>query len=275
MDWKSTKQIVAEYDGFFFQYTEASGKWPTEFGPMALGPDGRIYSVPAGDARFVSVIEYPDEEGENCQMLQHKIMLPTQNFISTPNFPHYRLGPLDGTSCDSLGIDNNPIALFRYAQDSANHLNVRFTNLSYYRPESWSWDFGDETSFEGKDPFYHEYEENGAYHVCLTVNNENSENKYCKTIYVGVTSTKYGTLVDEQVNVFPNPVESVLYIELRDYIPQNGRLKIYDELGQFLRDVEILNGWNHFEVKDLTKGIYFYSLYDNHRALHSGRFIKI
>ena len=273
--WIESQKLVAEYDGFYFQYGEFTSKWPTEFGPMALGPDGRIYSVPGGDNRFINAIEFPNEEGEASNMIQHKIMIPTENFRSVPNFPNFRLGPEDGSECDSLGIDNHPIALFRYAQDSSDHLNVRFTDLSYYRPESWTWDFGDGSSYDGKKPYFHQYEENGAYYVCLTLSNENSEHQYCKTIYLGVTATEDKMLLDRQVNIFPNPVEAHLYIELRDYLPQDAQLHIYNEMGQqqFLFDIN--GGWNNFEVASLPNGLYFYSIVDNGIVIYADKFVKI
>ena len=31
----------------------------------------------------------------------------------------------------------------RYEQDSVDYLAIDFTDLSYYEPTSWEWDFGD------------------------------------------------------------------------------------------------------------------------------------
>ncbi|MBK7699704.1 MAG: hypothetical protein IPJ39_13695 [Saprospiraceae bacterium] len=62
----------------------------------------------------MSKIEYPDEAGEACTVLQHSVFMPTGIARGIPNFPHYRLGPLDGSPCDTLGLDNNPIAKYRY-----------------------------------------------------------------------------------------------------------------------------------------------------------------
>ncbi|MBP9136999.1 MAG: T9SS type A sorting domain-containing protein, partial [Flavobacteriales bacterium] len=40
-----------------------------------------------------------------CDFQQHAIELPTYNFNSLPNHPNYHLGPIDGSVCDSLGIN--------------------------------------------------------------------------------------------------------------------------------------------------------------------------
>ena len=273
-DWVASAAVVAEYDGFFFEYNEFTGKQRTLLGPMALAPDGRVYSVPPGNQRFIHSIEYPDEKGEACEVIQHKIMLPTSNFRSIPNFPHYRLGPMDGSSCDTLGLDNHCVAQFRFAQDTMDHLRVRFTDISYYRPETWTWDFGDGNTYEGKKPYYHTYEENGAYHVCLTVSNENGEDKYCKTIYLGVTSTEDKTLTQEQVLIYPNPVEDKLYIELKEYLPKNASIVIHDGLGQRVYASRIYGGWNHYDVSQLQSGMYYLSIYDG-GLRYASKFIKV
>ncbi|MBK8966601.1 MAG: hypothetical protein IPM36_07930 [Lewinellaceae bacterium] len=70
-----------------------------------------------------------------------------------PNFPNYRLGPLDGSPCDTLGLDNLPAAHFRWEfWDTLTPLNVSFTDLSIYEPATWQWDLVTARSAE-KDPF--------------------------------------------------------------------------------------------------------------------------
>jgi len=51
------------------------------------------------------VINEPDLPGSACDFQQHAIELPTYNFNSLPNHPNYHLGPVDGSVCDSLGIN--------------------------------------------------------------------------------------------------------------------------------------------------------------------------
>jgi len=272
-DWVSSRLPIAEYDGFFFQYTESTGKQETKLGPLTLAPDGRIYSVPPGNQRYLHTIEYPNERGEEANVIQHKIKIPTSNFRSIPNFPFYRLGPEDGSPCDTLGLDNQCIAQFRYAQDTMDHLKVRFTDISYFRPENWTWDFGDGTTYEGKKPYFHTFPEDGVYHVCLTVSNENGQDKYCKDLFLGVTSTERPKLDHSQVNLFPNPVDDQLYIELRDYLPRNANFRVYNNIGQIILQEKIYVGWNHYDVKSLPNGIYHYSIFDQ-GLLYSSTFVK-
>lgn len=47
--------------------------------------------------------------------------------------PNYYLGPIDGSSCDTLGINNNPLAYWRYDR-RPNPLEIKFVDLTYYEP---------------------------------------------------------------------------------------------------------------------------------------------
>ncbi|MBK6894733.1 MAG: T9SS type A sorting domain-containing protein [Flavobacteriales bacterium] len=40
-----------------------------------------------------------------CNMVQHGVVMPTYYTNSLPNHPNYFLGPVDGSVCDSLGIN--------------------------------------------------------------------------------------------------------------------------------------------------------------------------
>ncbi|MDV7397611.1 PKD domain-containing protein, partial [Arthrospira platensis SPKY1] len=103
--------------------------------------------------------------------------------------PDYRLGPLDGSPCDTLGLDNHPVAKFRYEADTLDHLRLRFTDLSYFRPEVWSWDFGDGSPASAERYPQHLYAKSGTYEVCLTVSNENSSDTNCRTVTIGGTNS--------------------------------------------------------------------------------------
>jgi hypothetical protein len=93
---------VAEYDGF---YQNIGLNFGTTFIWMQLAPDNKIY-ICAGPPQYLHTIDNPDEPGLSCNVNQHSFKMPTFNAYSMPNFPNYRLGPIDGSPCDTLGIDN-------------------------------------------------------------------------------------------------------------------------------------------------------------------------
>gem|GEM_PF-112954 len=75
------------------------------FSNMQLAPDGKIYIGTGNSTQVLHVIHNPDEPGLACNMEQHGIDLERYFSNSLPNHPNYHLGPVDGSVCDSLGIN--------------------------------------------------------------------------------------------------------------------------------------------------------------------------
>ncbi len=100
-DVETGKQLVAQWDGF------VDPEFPvgTLFYLMSNTPDGKIIICSPSSVRFLHTIDSPDSAGLACNVLQHNIQLYTFNGSSMPNYPNFRLGPVDGSSCDTLGID--------------------------------------------------------------------------------------------------------------------------------------------------------------------------
>jgi hypothetical protein len=270
IDFVLSKQVVAEYDGYEHVYTNSG--YPTYFGSMRLGADGRIYIVPCSAAnREMHRIEYPNDRGEDCMVNQHCIQMAS--FSRTiPNIANYRLGPLDGSPADTLGLDNHPIAEYRYEQDTLDHHTVRFTDLSYFRPESWYWTFGDGNTTNEQYP-YHSYDKNGVYEVCLTVSNENSSNTSCRTLTIG-TSAAVDITDQIELSIYPNPFVDQVLVTLGEYIPQDGYFVVYDISGKEVQEARIYYGWNNVNLSHLTSGTYVYELRDGGVLLKSGKLLK-
>src|SRR5690606_15064219 len=124
--------------------------------------------------------------GKACRFLQHNINLTKWNSRSAPNVPNFRLGPVDGSPCDTLGIDNHPVARWRYEELNPGYWQeILFTDMSYFDPDTWHWDFDDGTSSSERSPV-HTFEP-GLYHVCLTVSNNSSTDSLCR--WVDILST--------------------------------------------------------------------------------------
>jgi PKD repeat protein len=181
-DIEASKMVVAEYDG----YVEP-GWFGTYFGKMHLAPDGRIYMVPTtGGSMVMHVIDKPNIRGPGCNLLQHDIKLPTWNRRTLPNFPDFSLGALPDGYCDSLTESRSMHAFFEYTVDSINPNAVDFTDLSWYNPVSWSWDFGDGQTSTVQHPV-HVYETVGPYQICLVVSNTLNTDTLC--IEITLTDT--------------------------------------------------------------------------------------
>ena len=116
-DIASTETLVALWDGFMSNNRRAN------FWLSQLAPDGRIYISGSNTLYHMHYINFPNRRDSiGCQFVQHGIQLPVVHRYDIPNFPNYRLGPLDGSPCDTLGLDNHPLANFRWEHEDSTEL---------------------------------------------------------------------------------------------------------------------------------------------------------
>ncbi len=98
-DIAATRTTVAVWDGFVDW-----GMFPTTFYLAQLAPDGKIYIGSNSSVRYLHVVEQPDSAGLACSVAQHGLQLPHFNAFTMPHFPHFRLGALPNSPCDTLGV---------------------------------------------------------------------------------------------------------------------------------------------------------------------------
>jgi len=94
--------LIGIHDGFTYPFAPGSNI-PTYFGFSQTGPDSKIY-FESGQTPYLHIIEKPDVKGTNCQLQQHALLLNNFTLNSIPTFPNFRLGRLEGSPCDTLGI---------------------------------------------------------------------------------------------------------------------------------------------------------------------------
>ncbi len=127
-DVPSSMIHIAEWDGFY----SPSPPFATMFDIAQIAPDGKIYIGTGNSTSHLHVIHDPDQSGLACNIQQHGIELPRYFMNSLPNHPNYHLGPIDGSICDSLGINvsvpNQDLQI--YVTAYPNPSNASFT-LSY------------------------------------------------------------------------------------------------------------------------------------------------
>ena len=127
-DLAASEVLIAEWDSTYSPFPPLA----TLFDIAQLAPDGKIYIGTGNSTDKLHVIHSPDSAGLACNIEQHGIALPRYFSNSLPNHPNYHLGPIDGTICDSLGINasvaEQPAALLVSAYP--NPSNGQFT-LSY------------------------------------------------------------------------------------------------------------------------------------------------
>ena len=187
--WASNVEASGVVIGEMDVTWHSSTGWSGAFYFPVLAPDGRIYISATGTLNKFHIIEDPNKKGLGCNLRQHGFDLPTRS-RTVPNFPNFRLGSMDGSSCDTLGIDNHSVANWSFSLDSTDYKTVYFRDFSYYSPEEWHWDFGDGTTSTDTEPT-HVYSMAGTYPVCLTVSNGNSSNTVCQDVQVDSSMIVY------------------------------------------------------------------------------------
>jgi hypothetical protein len=215
---------------------------------LQFGADGRIYA-PANGEQFgnpnnptvkfyIEGINFPSRKGIDCTAKLRLIKIGSRESGYLPYYPNYRLGPIDGSTCDSLGLNNHPLSNWRWdIEDSTNIRQVTFTDNASYEPTTWHWDFGDGTMSQDTSPV-HTYAQNGVYYVCLTVCNANSCDTLCRDVYIGVSGVEEtGIAQPKELIVYPNPAADILYLKLQSN--QQCQVQISDLTGKIVLQKEI------------------------------------
>lgn len=98
---EETADTVAVWDGFSSPVPPSY----TTFGECQLAMDDKIYIAPNNGVKHLHYIARPDLKGDSCQVVQHGLELPNWYTLATPFTPNYRLYDLQGSPCDTLGIN--------------------------------------------------------------------------------------------------------------------------------------------------------------------------
>ncbi|MFN0215160.1 MAG: PKD domain-containing protein [Saprospiraceae bacterium] len=267
-DIGASKEVLAVWNG-----ATDSFNIPIVFGFMQRGADGKIY-VWAGGSTYMHVIDFPDLLGINCSVHQQAIKLP--NISNNPSlyFPNYRLGPIDESSCDTLGINNLPQALFRYdIEDTLSPLQVTFTDVSSYLPTVWHWDFGDGTMSQDTNPV-HSYTSAGTYKVCLIVSNVYAADTFCRQVTVG-TSGIHELPALPHARVMPNPFSEEIQVQLPALVGVQPRFSIYDLFGREIKSVFLDDFETTLHLPELPCGVYFWQMRWKGVVTQSGKIVKV
>lgn len=267
-DFFGSELVVGTYDGYTNLYNV-----PAKFGLMQRGPDNKIYIPVSFQDHFIHRINNPNAKGMDCDIQQRAIRLPTFVKGTVPTVNTYRLGPVDGSLCDTLDIDNYPVAQFRYEQDTMDFLNIQFVDLSYYDPKSWYWDFGDGYVSTEESP-RHFYTNKGAYRVCLTVENNISNHTSCQELNLGTVSIDKVNF-EYHISIFPNPVDDYCRIAIHNYLPQEAIIRLKDIKGQLINQKVLLGQETLIDLSEQSAGFYLYEIWDRGVMLKSGKLVKI
>ncbi|MDX1911803.1 MAG: PKD domain-containing protein [Saprospiraceae bacterium] len=253
-DILSSRTIVAEYDGYV-------AIDPTYFFHAQLAADGKIYLLTTSNNDVLHIIHYPERKGLACQVEQHGLKLRAMGSYFEPNFPNYRLGPVDGSECDTLDIDNLPAANFRWdLEDTLLPLTVTFTDLSSYEPASWHWDFGDPASgmanmSQDTSPV-HLFTAAGTYEICLTICNDFACDTLCREVTVELPKVNSSDIEQGMgMRIYPNPAGDILHIQSIDFPVEF--FEIYDAQGRVVFSGTLAGNHATVEMSRFPPGGYY------------------
>jgi hypothetical protein len=283
-DWNTTWVESGQYESI------VTDNLSRNFGFFELGPDGRIYVRAAcGGCRGMSLIRHPERAGPASELRTH-YFYNDQRYGHMPVYPNYRLGPLDGSACDTLNMNNYPLAGFRY--DRLAGLLVDFTAVSWYEPDTWQWNFGDPASGVANTSSEmhpdHVFSGPGLYTICLTVSNQYGSDTLCKQVYIDesvAVNEPQLTETEQGVLVYPNPANT--WVEWVFPMEVSGALKVWSMVSTGSTTVSIssttattstiaIKGDRaRMDVSALPAGVYLWSLQAQDGQVWSGKVVVV
>lgn len=186
--------------------------------------------------------------------------------------------------CDSICkilnyVSNQCKASYYFGVDTSDKMNIYVFENSKVKPGQikYFWSFGDGKTSSSRYPT-HQYLGSGKYVVCLTITGDNCNSTFCDTVNVFKEGVKLNILQDPQsdiqslnvnnFNVFPNPSEGVLNVQVAGFKSDDTRIDIMDINGRTLKSVNSLNfemtDTVSIDLKELPQGIYYVKVSSAH-----------
>ena len=161
------------------------------------------------------------------------------------------------TYCDSINYCKPPSAGFSFVIDNKT---ITFQNLSS-NEDAYYWDFGDGYLSDLENPI-HNYSDYGLYEVCLSVINECDSSEICDTVEIISSGVVENFLY--AVNVYPNPLMSIVTISYELRHPEMISLTFYNYFGQmaYQKQENQTKGRQQVvcDLIGLADGMYYYRL---------------
>lgn len=204
----------------------------------------------------------------DSSMAQHPCHLYDTNsvfnvtLIATNNY-----GCSDTTTAQQT-IAPSPIADFSY---TINGNTVSFTDLTTINAGIiyWNWNFDNLGSSQAQHPSF-TFPGNGSYVVCLSITSDQwCYDSICQTIVITGLSELNPM---ENVQVFPNPVETSLHIE--NLSGKETYIQLSDSFGNIILTKQTKEKSLRLETETWAAGMYFLNVYDSHGNTHTKKFVK-
>lgn len=147
---------------------------------------------------------------------------------------------------------------------------VIVTNTSTNNPNFWRWNYGNGQIFLGQNPPSPTYTTAGTYEICLTVRNRfndapfnKPESVECKSVTI-VTSIADRNKLDANVEVFPNPSNGLVNVNISDIVSDKLVVSVTNIVGEKVAEEVLTNvtgGSNvSFNLAKKAAGMYFVTI---------------
>jgi PKD repeat protein len=169
-----------------------------------------------------------------------------------------------------------PDADFTFANGANGQ--VSFTDATDGYPDTYSWNFGDNSPTSNAVNPNHTYAANGKYVVCLTVTNAGGSTTHCDTVTISNLTTGIKEAEVALLKVYPNPVKDALQVDLSQFAEyRNTELVITDFSGRIVSKIP-MKGNNQdtytINVSNLQSGMYSLAIINGKERLALTTFVK-
>jgi len=175
------------------------------------------------------------------------------------------------TSCPSapasVTVNVTPGPTADYTTTVAGGLTLNFVDLSLGGITSWSWNFGDGSPVVTEQNPAHTFPAAGTYTVALTVSDSICSHTYTRTLTL--TTTGLHSPKDAfAINVFPNPADDVINVEIFEVLTGRIRLEMTDAAGRLVLSENFapLSTQISVNTSNLAAGIYHVRITGNEGA---------
>jgi len=152
---------------------------------------------------------------------------------------------------ESLDGDSLLIVEPEFVTQTGDDNEVVFQNETLWAT-SWSWQFGDGTVSNQKNPT-HTYLQDGTYEVTLTASNWCSSESFKQTVQIG-TSAANEPIKAAAFSVSPNPTtQGITRLDLEN--SSQARVRLYRTDGQLLMD-QLMNNGDRLDLRPFGQGLY-------------------
>lgn len=181
----------------------------------------------------------------------------TETTLNNLEEGNYNVNIIDSNGCVKnmsfeITTEEAPEANFEFTQ--VDNL-VSFENLTDYSEDDiiYTWDFGNESISNEENPDIF-YTETGTFEVCLSVTNSCGTTTFCEEVEI-ITLSLDAFEDNNQMRIFPNPVEKEIQIDFVDLQVKN--IQLFDITGKKLKQIEVDSQHLEINVNNLTAGLYF------------------